>query len=382
MKIGIDVRYLSHGLVGGVHAYVKSFLPELLRQAIGHEIVLYADTKRPFELHELPANVTLRLLPYRNPLSSFSLDLFMRRSMEEDRIDVAHFPANYGFGPRTGRSIITLHDEINILPLRKIISGHRKDPRTMAMMTYLHVCSTAAIRQADLVITVSEYAKQQIAKYSRMPGQRIVPIYHGRASDLQRIDAPQQLHAVRSRYRLEHPFILGDALKNPAVVLRAWRQIPESLRAQHRIVLFSRRPDPPQVVRDAVAEGIVQLLIRPSREDLICLFSMAEAFVFPSWIEGFGIPLLEAMTCGAPVIASDRGAIPEVLGGAGLIVDAEDDQQLAKHIQTVLTDRAVSADMRQRGFARATDFSWAKTASSILSCYEQVVPTPGIMLTS
>lgn len=370
MRIGIDARYLSHGLVGGVHSYVESFLSELVRHASAHEVVLYADTKRRFELQDLPQNVSVRLLSYRNPLSSMTLDFSLQSAMRRDRIDVAHFPANYGFAPQGVRSIVTLHDEINIMPWRKIIAGHRKDLRTLTMMTYLHLCSVQSIRRADLILTVSEYAKRQIARYSRISPERIVPIHHGRALDLQRVEAPQRLQDVRSRHQLDRPFILGDALKNPAVILRAWRRLPESLRAKYTIVLFSRRPDPPQVVADAVAQGMVRLLIRPSREDLIALFSMAESFVFPSWIEGFGIPLLEAMTCGAPVIASDRGSIPEVLGGAGLIMDAEDDQQLAAHIEALLTDAQLAAGLRQRGYQRAEAFSWAKTAAATLACYE------------
>jgi glycosyltransferase involved in cell wall biosynthesis len=371
MRIGIDARYLSHGLVGGVHAYIKSFLPELLRMASAHEVVLYADTKRPFELSDMPSHVTLRLLPYRNPVSSFVLDVRLQQYMEADRIDVAHFPANYGFGPRNGRTVITLHDEINILPLRNIIAGHRKDPRTLSMMTYLHFCSTAAIRRASRVITVSEYAKRQILNYSSLPSDRVISIYHGRATDLRRIEDPAQQQALRQRFNLPQRFILADGLKNPGVVIRAWKLLPQELRSHVRIVMFSRRPDPLPVVTEAVAEGVVQLLVRPSREDLIGLFSLTEAFVFPSWIEGFGIPLLEAMTCGAPVIASDRGSIPEVLGGVGLIADAEDAETFAQHMQRVLSHQNQALQMRQAGYQRAAEFSWERTASAILSTYEQ-----------
>jgi glycosyltransferase involved in cell wall biosynthesis len=372
MRIGIDVRYLSHGLVGGVHAYIKSFVPELIRQAETHQIVLYADTKRPFELSSLPPNVSVQLLPYRNPFSSFYIDLTMRQAMERDRIDVAHFPANYGFGPRNGSTIITLHDEINIMPLREIISGHRKNLRTLTMMTYLHLCSTAAVRQADLLITVSAYAARQIAHYGTIRSDRIVPIHHGRALDLCRITDQVRIDQVRQQYELNKPFILGDALKNPAATIRAWRRLPAHLRDTHMVVFFSRRPDPLPVVNEAVADGSARLIIRPSRDELITLLSMAQAFVFPSWIEGFGIPLLEAMTCGAPVIASDRGSIPEVLSNAGLIADAEDDQAIAAHLTTILSNQATSDDLRQRGFRRAEEFSWTKTAAAILASYEQV----------
>ena len=106
MRIGIDARYLSHGLVGGVHLYLKNLLPELLRQCADQQVVLYADTKRPFELNDLPAHVTVRVLPYRNGVSSLIHDwVTLKRWMAEDRLDVAHFPANYGFAPAGARSV-------------------------------------------------------------------------------------------------------------------------------------------------------------------------------------------------------------------------------------------------------------------------------------
>ena len=95
--------------------------------------------------------------------------------------------------------------------------------------------------------------------------------------------------------------------------------------------------------------------------------------MFPSWIEGFGLPILEAMACGAPVIASDRGSIPEVAGGAALLCDAEDAETLAKHIATLLTQPKLVEEMRENGFARAASFSWEVTAKSTLKSYVRVV---------
>lgn len=373
MRIGIDVRYLSHGLMGGVHTYIAHFVPELIELASAHEILLYADDKRPFELQDLPAHVTLRILPWHSPLSSIYHDVTLGRWMAADRLDVAHFPANYGFGPRNMRTIITLHDEINILPLREIIRGHNKHPRTIAMMTYLHACSRVALRRADLIVTVSEYSGRSIAKHSGVAPGRIRAVPHAPTPDLRRITDPVVLEDVRQRYTLPCRFVLADALKNPAVLVQAWRQLPAELRLDRTIVFFSRRPDPLPIVFDAVAAGEAILLVRPSREDLIALYSLAEVFVFPSWIEGFGIPLLEAMTCGAPIIASDRGAIPEVVGDAARIIDAEDDTALTRYLVELLSQPTVAANLRARGFARASCFSWRTSAQKMLDLYQQVM---------
>ena len=373
MRIGIDVRDLSHSLVGGVHTYVAHFVPALIDLADDHEIYLYADTKRPFELQSWPGHVTVRFLPWRSPLSKLYQDFFMRGQMADDRLDVVHFPANYGFGPRDARTVITLHDAINILPLREIIRGHPKNPRTIVMMTYLHYMTLASLRRADLLLTVSVHAQREIARYSGFNMERIVPVPHAPTPDLRRIEDEAVLAVVRQRYALARPFVLADALKNPSTLIQAWRLLPVELRQGRQIVFFSRQPTPSTTVHEAVAAGEARLLVRPPREDLIALYSMADAFVFPSWIEGFGIPVLEAMVCGAPVIASDRGAIPEVAGDAALLADAEDAETLAKHIALVLQSPAEAQKLRERGYARAAQFSWRTTAQRILESYYQAM---------
>lgn len=369
MRIGIDVRYLSHGLMGGVHTYIRHFVPALIEQAAEHSIVLYADTKRPFELTDLPPHVTVRRLPWHHPLSSSFHDLTMHRQMAADRLDVVHFPANYGFGPASARTVITLHDAINILPLGEIWRGHAKNARTLGMMTYLHLCSRAAIRRASIILTVSETAKREIHRRIGGDPARIIAVPHAPTPDLVRVTNSERLSDVRRQYDLPAGFVLADALKNPGVLVAAWQRLPAELRADRRIVFFSRRSDPPAIVSQAVAAGLAQLIVRPSRSDLIALYSLADAFVFPSWIEGFGLPLLEAMACGAPVIASDRGSIPEVTGGAALLADATDERTFAKHLGAILGTPSLAASMRAAGLARAGQFTWQASAQRILQSY-------------
>jgi glycosyltransferase involved in cell wall biosynthesis len=314
----------------------------------------------------------VRYLPYRNLLSSVYHDFFMRREMAADRLDVAHFPSSYGFGPRHCPTVITLQDEINILPLKEILRGHKRTPQTIAMMTYLHLCTNAALRRADMVLTVSQYSQRQIAKYGPVPQDRIVPIPHACPNDIERVLDERKLEDVRRRLAVTRRVVLAEAFKNPAVLIRAWRQIPPALREQAQIVFFSRSEHVSPVVHDAVAAGYAMLLVRPLRSDLSALYSLADAFVFPSWIEGFGIPLLEAMTCGAPVITSDRGAIPEVVGSAAIIIDAEDDVALSGSLSRLLSDAAERARWRTLGLSRAAEFSWDRIAGQVLECYQAV----------
>ena len=131
-----------------------------------------------------------RLLPYRNPLSSIYNDLFMRNTLAEDQLDVIHFPANYGFAPANCATVITLHDEINILPLPRIIRSHRKDPKTIAMMSYLHAVTSQAVPRADKIIAISEFSKQRIVEHGGLNPDKIVVIGHACPPDIHRIDDP------------------------------------------------------------------------------------------------------------------------------------------------------------------------------------------------
>ncbi|HLH74855.1 MAG TPA: glycosyltransferase, partial [Chloroflexota bacterium] len=236
-----------------------------------------------------------------------------------------------------------------------------------------HYCSRLALTRASLLLTVSDYSRQKIAQHSNFSAERIWIVPNAPAPVIRRIEDPTVLAEVCQRHGLSQPFVLADALKNPGVLVEAWRRLPPEIRKDKKIVFFSRRLDLLPIVHEAVTNGDAQLLLRPSTEDLVALYSSAEAFVFPSFFEGFGLPAIEAMTCGAPVIASNRGSIPEVVGDAALLADATDAATLARHLALVLGDRCAAQKLREKGFARAAEFSWRRSAQRILESYEAVV---------
>lgn len=369
-RIGIDIRYLSHGLLGGVHTYVRNLVPALLRAARDLEFVLYADLKAPLDW-EPPAGATLRLLPWRSEVSSLVNDVTLARQMAADRIDVAHHPANYGFAPRGGCSVVTIHDALNLQPVREGLRGFGNAPgiRTTVMVCYLSMMSRAAARKATWLITISDHARREITAAAPGLDARITVVPEGppfSADDLP--DAAMCANALRT-LKLMPGFVLADAIKNPGVLIEGWRRLTPELRQAHPLVFFSRRMALLPVLETAVRQGEARVVFRPETTLLRAMYRSAGVFAFPSWIEGFGLPLLEAMTAGVPIIASDRGSIPEVAGDAAVLCDAEDAAGFARGLTRLLNDDDERARLIARGTARVAGFTWERTARETLDVY-------------
>jgi glycosyltransferase involved in cell wall biosynthesis len=365
------VRYLSHGLLGGVHTYVYSLVSELAALNTDHLFFLYADTKRPFELENLPSNFTVRLLRWRNKLDSVKADLTLRQAAAQDNLDVMHYPANYGFGPSGVPTLITLHDALNIFPLWESIKRDLKKPKTVAQTLYLQALTRLSASRATRFITVSNWSARNISEVSRgkIPLENIEVIYSAPGANFRPFENHTRLEEIKQKLKLPNKFVLADGLKNPGVILRAWERLPEYLQKEYKIIFFSRRADLLPVAQKAIQEGRANLLLRPTDEELVALYNLATLFLFPSWIEGFGLPILEAMGCGAPVVASDRGSIPEIGGEAALYHDAEDDEKLAEYLKDLLGTPEKREQLRAMGFKRANEFSWRKAALELLEVY-------------
>lgn len=292
-------------------------------------------------------------------------------------VDVFHVPH---FAPPliTGSVpvVATIHD---VIPLRLPLYHNSAKAKV-----YSSVVARAAHR-ATLVITISQHAKQDIVDALKLSEERIRVIYQAVSDEFKPVEDPEKLASVRARYGLtgRYVFYLGglDARKNVPQLVRAFSHLYKRLGDPNLQLLISGNPDkqngslfpdPRPVAADLGTGG--QIIYRfVEEEDKPLIYSGASVFVFPSLYEGFGLTPLEAMSCGAPVICSNRTSLPEVVGDAALSIDPDDLPAMVDAMYRVLTNAELSADLRARGLARAKLFSWHKTARETLAVYEEAV---------
>jgi glycosyltransferase involved in cell wall biosynthesis len=237
-----------------------------------------------------------------------------------------------------------------------------------------------AAHRARRVITVSEYSAQDIESLYGLPRERIVVIPNGVSEDFRPIVDRQDRDAIRRRFGLStERFILfvggADPRKNHQALLKAYALQSGRLGDWHLVLVGDIRHRFGDMQQTAMTLGLerrVHCTGRLPLTDVRLLYANADLFVFPSLYEGFGMPVLEAMACGAPVVTSNRTALPEVAGDAALLVNPEDTAELGDTLVRVLEDRALQSALREKGFERARQFTWEKAARRTLALYREI----------
>jgi glycosyltransferase involved in cell wall biosynthesis len=234
-------------------------------------------------------------------------------------------------------------------------------------------------RRAAHILTVSQHAKREIVERYGLSPDKITVTYEAAGEQFRPIADPASLQVVRAKYGIgDSPFALAlgnlQPRKNIARLVEAFAQyrspLPTSL-----VVAGKAQWRESEVFRAVQRAGLAGRVIFPGYvddADLPALYSAATVFVYPSLYEGFGLPPLEAMACGTPVISSNAASLPEVVGDAALLIDPNDTAALAQALHTVLAEPALHADLRRRGFDRAAQFSWQRCAAETLAVYRQV----------
>jgi glycosyltransferase involved in cell wall biosynthesis len=239
------------------------------------------------------------------------------------------------------------------------------------------------VRRAAVVLTISEFSKQDIVRFYRVPPEKVVVTLCAADPIFRPLKDEARLAAVRARYGTGDHFILcvGDLQprKNLKRLITAYVKLRQADATRHKLVLVGRKAwlyD--EIFAVARASGYVDELIFTAYvpdDDLVALYNAADLFVYPSIFEGFGLPPLEAMACGTPVITSNTSSLPEVVGDAALMVDPINVEALASAMVAVLGDTDLQTRLSACGLQRAAAFSWEATARTILRAYHMVEET-------
>jgi len=285
--------------------------------------------------------------------------------------DVFHFP-DFVLPPvRRGATVVTVHD------LSFLLVPECADERLRA---HLERIVPISVRQADYVTADSENTRNDLMTLLDVPPERVEVVYSGVDRRFRPIEDEVILETARRKYGLHFPFMLYvgtiEPRKNLRRLLQAYTILRQQRRARHKLVLAGGLgwlyEDILQDVEELVAEQEVVYLGRIPDDDLPVLYSLCDVFVFPSLYEGFGLPPLEAMACGTPVICSNSSSLPEVVGDAGILVSAEDVDGLADAMGALLNDPDRRAMLAQRALERAHRFTWEAAAERMLNIYHRI----------
>ncbi|MBS0171411.1 MAG: glycosyltransferase family 4 protein [Nitrospira sp.] len=362
MRIGIDAASIV-GDKGGVGWHTYHLLNALLALDEEHEYVGYLR----------PGSLQGGRLPGWPPHPRLRWVETPRWSMAWrgwwDRLDLYHGP-NFKMHT-TGRfgGIVTIHD--------LWLARHPEYSRKLLGQAGSSRRAIATANRARKVVTVSEFSAREIESLYSIARDHVAVIHNGVSDDFSPLCTEQVKVELRERWAIpEAGFILfvggADPRKNHARFLQAVARVRSQLGG--RVVLLVGDPEHQQESYRATAQALaiendVRCTGRLDREDLRRLYSCTDLFVFPSRYEGFGMPVLEAMACGAPTITSSTSSLPEVAGDAALLVDPDDVDGLGQAIVRALTDQALRAGLRQRGFERVRQFTWQQAAVQTSALY-------------
>jgi glycosyltransferase involved in cell wall biosynthesis len=366
MRIGIDARLVYYSRAG-ITQYILRLIQGLAESDRENEFFILQSRK---DKSIIVDKANFKRVSLWTPSHHRLEQVALRVEISGLDLDVLHSPDFIPPFHRNCKSIITIHD--------------------LAFLVYPHFLTKEsaryygqidqAVKRTDHIIAVSESTKQDTIRLLGAPAHKITVIYESANPIYRPVNDQEILEQTKSKYHLTGDFILFvstiEPRKNLPTLLKAYRQLLDSYKADVKLVVVGRRGWLSEKVFALVDElklaDDILFLGRVPIEDLLYLYNAAQLLVQPSFYEGFGLPPLEAMACGTPVVVSNVSSLPEVVGDAGLLVDPEDVSELTVAIWRVLTDEALRADLIAKGFKRARCFSWEKTALQTLELYQRV----------
>ena len=385
MRVGIDARWMSLKN-SGISVYTRELIKHLALLDRENEYILFFDDERlreriiaETELKKA-GNFSSFLLPYgiyavRNQLlfpsviRRLALNVFHSTNY---MIPFFAFPRDRG---GQIKCVVTVHD---LVPLVLPDSSPRSRKKRLFPVYRRLILEVG--RRADAVITVSNASRLDVVRYLRIPKSRVTMIktvYNGVSSQFR----PLQSELVGRKDECNRERIIlyvgrSDPYKGIVNLVEAFARLLEMCPFPVKLKIAGKRdkryPEAPERALELGIDEFVEWTGYLANDDLVVAYQEADVFVLPSRCEGFGLPVIEAMTCGTPVVCSNRGALPEVAGDAASYVDPDDIEGLTSAILEVLTDPEVRKRLVAKGLKRARQFTWDSTAQKTLEIYHRL----------
>lgn len=374
LTIGVDAsRALTEQKTGTEH-YSASLLEALARlwEAQRRRLVLYVNSSSGAEARgklgfELPPSWQIRAIPFPRlwTHARLSVEMIARRP------DVLFVPSHVVPLIHPRRTVVTIHD-----------LGYLYYPQahTWGSRFYLHISTLFSVRAARRVIAISEATKRDLVDKYKVPNQKIRVIYHGRDPLFQAVTDQAKIRETVTRYGVRQPYFIHvgtlQPRKNLGLLIETWDALRQTMESPPQLLLAGRRgwlySSLFESIRARGLGDLIKLADYVERDDLPALYSGSVALTFPSLYEGFGLPPLEAMSCGTPVLASNASSLPEVVGDASILLDPHDPAAWTNALSRVITDPQLRAEMSRKGLERAAHFSWEKCARETLAVLTRV----------
>ena len=369
MRIGIDYTAAAHQ-GAGIGRYTRGLIGALTRLEGKNEYRLFvAGGGGLFGQAQWPSNVRLCTIP----LSQRNLTRIWHRLRLPLPVEVFTGPLDLFYSPDfvlppvwRARTLLTVHD------LSFVRYPQTADRR---LHRYLNVAVPRSVWRADHILADSQNTAHDLTELWGVPSEKISVLYPGVESRFRPVTDAAELARVREQYDLSQRFILSvgtlQPRKNYERLIRAFGQLWATTEGRpYRLVVVGGKGWLYESIFDCVRElGLEKEVLFPgfvADEDLPALYTLADLFAFPSLYEGFGLPVLEAMACGTPVVCSEASSLPEAAGDAALLVDPLDVEGWAKAMGRALSDEMLKRELVARGLAQARRFSWERAAGELL----------------
>jgi glycosyltransferase involved in cell wall biosynthesis len=374
MHVGLNAHLLSLSRSyrsAGINWYIYNLLRYLSGVGDQHRYTVFLGDKEAKQAFPHMEARTARL-PTANPV----VRIFWEQTLQpmhllKEGIDLLHSLAFVQpvFLPIPG--IVTIYDLTFMLFPKRIHPLRR---------LYLGWGAQYSARKARCIIAISASTKRDIVRLLAVPPEKVEVVPCGVDENFQPIEDPQALDHFRRKRHLPEQMVLFvgtiEPRKNLINLLRGYALLSQRTRVPHLVIGGPKGWRHQEVFSAAEELGLQEHVIFPGyipQEELPLWYNAAELFIYPSLYEGFGLPPLEAMACGTPVIISNTSSLPEVVGGAGILVNPESAEEISEAMQRLLTDSTLRAEMRRKGVNRSREFSWQKAAQETVRVYEQAM---------